>query len=54
MRALQCTFVLLTVRNVQKETRVCVRVCVVCCTFVDVRDCDCDCDCECCARARDE
>ena len=43
-----------TVRNVQKETCVCVRVCVVCCTFVDIRDCDCDCDCECCARARDE
>ena len=32
---------MLTVRNVQREMRVCVRVCVVRCTFVNVRDCDC-------------
>ena len=32
---------LLTVRNVQRETRVRAHVCVVCCTFVNVCECDC-------------
>ena len=41
----------LTVRNVQRETCVYMRVCVVRCTFVNVRDCDYDC--KCCVRACD-
>ena len=32
---------MLAVCNVQREARVCVHVCVVRCTFVNVRDCDC-------------